>query len=79
MQDKTVLVGSRAGRNEPPVTIGSPAQPSEPIGVKNRITRAEKQFISFIAIIFFWSEGEWNYSKCLTIGELLFIIIIIII
>jgi hypothetical protein len=39
MEDsKSVPIGSPAGQNEPPVSIGSQTQPSEPIGDKNRIT-----------------------------------------
>jgi hypothetical protein len=34
---KSVPVGSPVGQKEPPVPIGSHAQPSEPIGDKNRI------------------------------------------
>jgi hypothetical protein len=39
MEDSmSVSVGSPVGQNEPPVSIESPTQPSEPIGDKNRIT-----------------------------------------
>jgi hypothetical protein len=41
MEDrKLVHIGSLVGENEPPVSIGSHTQPSEPIGDKNRITSA---------------------------------------
>jgi hypothetical protein len=40
MEDsKSVPVGSPIGQIEPPVRIGSHAQPSEPVGEKKRITR----------------------------------------
>jgi hypothetical protein len=39
---------------------------SQPTGDKNRITNVEKWFILFIANLF-WSEREWNSSKCLSI------------
>jgi hypothetical protein len=35
---KSILVGSPAGQNEPPVPIGCHTQPSEPIGDEKGIT-----------------------------------------
>jgi hypothetical protein len=37
VDSRSVPTGSPVGQNEPPVAIGSHAQPSEPIGDKNRI------------------------------------------